>query len=108
MSTSPPRAPPGDECNFLYIDDPDTASVTTSGSTVLTQPSTVSTFSSIFEWGPGAMAGKGILAVGEALLSGIESIVIRTRLRDIAKRFPHRDDQPIPDEIYADLVELSR
>lgn len=48
------------------------------------------------------------MAVGEAMLNGIENIVIRRRLRAIAKCFPHRDDALIPEDIYLDLVELSR
>ncbi|KAJ7887658.1 hypothetical protein B0H14DRAFT_2695717 [Mycena olivaceomarginata] len=66
-----------------------------------TVPSTV--------WGPGTLAGRVILALGEATLKGLDRIIDRES-RAIQKRFavirasvPH-----LTPEMYSDLVELSR
>ncbi|KAF7369425.1 hypothetical protein MVEN_00271800 [Mycena venus] len=66
-----------------------------------TVPSTV--------WGPGTLAGRAILALGEATLKGLDRILDRES-RAIQKRFavirasvPH-----LTPEMYSDLIELSR
>ncbi|KAJ7177049.1 hypothetical protein C8R46DRAFT_1078056 [Mycena filopes] len=66
-----------------------------------TVPSTV--------WGPGTLAGRAILALGEATLRSLDRIVDR-EARAIQKRFeairasiPH-----LTSEMYSDLIELSR
>jgi hypothetical protein len=66
-----------------------------------TAPSTV--------WGPGTLAGRAILALGEATLKGLDRIIDRES-RAIQKRFdtirasvPH-----LTPEMYGDLIELSR
>ncbi|KAJ6534504.1 hypothetical protein DFH09DRAFT_1325392 [Mycena vulgaris] len=66
-----------------------------------TVPSTV--------WGPGTLAGRAILALGEATLKGLDRIIDRES-RAIQKRFevirgsvPH-----LTTDMYSDLIELSR
>ncbi|KAJ6452762.1 hypothetical protein C8R45DRAFT_1223354 [Mycena sanguinolenta] len=73
----------------------------TSFYTESTAPSTV--------WGPGTLAGRAILALGEATLKGLDRIIDRES-RAIQKRFavirasvPH-----LTSEMYTDLIELSR
>ncbi|KAJ7030707.1 hypothetical protein C8F04DRAFT_1236381 [Mycena alexandri] len=73
----------------------------TSFYTESTVPSTV--------WGPGTLAGRAILALGEATLKSLDRIIDRES-RAIQKRFeairasiPH-----LTPEMYSDLVELSR
>ncbi|KAF7377181.1 hypothetical protein MSAN_00137600 [Mycena sanguinolenta] len=61
-------------------------------------------------WGPGTLAGRAILALGEATLKGLDRIIdresraIRKRLVVIRASVPHR----LTPEMYTDLIELSR
>ncbi|KAJ7176997.1 hypothetical protein C8R46DRAFT_1077975 [Mycena filopes] len=70
--------------------------------TVSTVPSTV--------WGPGTVAGRVILALGEATLKGIDRIVdlearaIQSRLAVIRRQVPGN----LPPVMYDDLAEMSR
>ncbi|KAF7377199.1 hypothetical protein MSAN_00139600 [Mycena sanguinolenta] len=73
----------------------------TSFYTESTAPSTV--------WGSGTLAGRAILALGEATLKGLDRIIdresraIQKRLAVIRASVPH-----LTPEMYADLIELSR
>jgi hypothetical protein len=98
------------EAAVYHADDPDDASITTSGSVIASKISSSSSGRSESDtiWGPGALSGKAIMAVGQAILDGIENVVVRTRLRSISKSFPHQNDVLIPNAIYDDLLELSR
>ncbi|KAJ7074991.1 hypothetical protein B0H15DRAFT_806501 [Mycena belliarum] len=60
-------------------------------------------------WGPGTLAGRAILALGEATLKGLDRIVDR-ETRAIQKRFGViRAVAPqLTPEMYSDLVELAR
>ncbi|KAJ6501778.1 hypothetical protein DFH09DRAFT_298375 [Mycena vulgaris] len=70
--------------------------------------------SSSTQWGPGALAGKAILALGKATLRGAERLVIFRRMVAIKARLPCLDDERsgadtcFMDGIFDDLVELSR
>ncbi|KAK7051794.1 hypothetical protein R3P38DRAFT_2857404 [Favolaschia claudopus] len=69
--------------------------------TVSSVPSTV--------WGPGTVAGRAIMALGEATLKGfervidLESLAIQRRLRTIRRQIP-----VLTAEMYHDLMELAR
>ncbi|KAJ7136337.1 hypothetical protein C8R43DRAFT_1238992 [Mycena crocata] len=60
-------------------------------------------------WGPGTLAGRAILALGEATLKGLNRIVdretraIQKRIDAIRASVPH-----LAPEMYSDLIELSR
>ncbi|KAJ7111298.1 hypothetical protein C8R44DRAFT_856616 [Mycena epipterygia] len=66
-----------------------------------TVPSTV--------WGPGTLAGRAILALGEATLRGLDRVIdresraIQKRLEAIRGSVPH-----LAPEMYCDLIELAR
>jgi hypothetical protein len=67
--------------------------------------------SSTTVWGPGAIAGKGLLAFGKSALRGVEYFVIHRRLAKIRLRFPHTDDDAADehlDKMYNEILELSR
>jgi hypothetical protein len=82
----------------------DASSETTSSEVTATSSSTI--------WGPGALAGKGLLSFGKAALRGATAIVIRTRLQALKSVFPHKDEGVAVDEKtqkgYRDLLELTR
>ncbi|KAJ7052879.1 hypothetical protein C8F01DRAFT_561824 [Mycena amicta] len=68
-------------------------------------------------WGPGALAGKAILALGKATVRGAERVVIHRRLAVIHANLPCRDDDAAFDSdvhaaffvgLFDDLLELSR
>lgn len=69
--------------------------------TASTVPSTV--------WGPGTLAGRAILALGEATLKGLDRVVDREsramqkRLKTIRGVVPH-----LTTEMYSDLIEFAR
>ncbi|KAK7051781.1 hypothetical protein R3P38DRAFT_2857339 [Favolaschia claudopus] len=69
--------------------------------TVSSVPSTV--------WGPGTVAGRALMALGEATLKGfervidLESLAIQRRLRTIRRQIPI-----LTAEMYHDLMELAR
>jgi hypothetical protein len=75
--------------------------------------SEVTATSSSTIWGPGALAGKGLLSFGKAALRGATAIVIRTRLQALKSIFPHKDEGVAVDEKtlqkgYRDMLELTR
>ncbi|KIM82807.1 hypothetical protein PILCRDRAFT_7710 [Piloderma croceum F 1598] len=74
------------EYHVYTIDGLDTASMTTSYSDV---------FTIVFRF------------IAYLEQPAVESVVIRTRLRDISPRFPHSNDDDILEGIYDELVELS-
>jgi hypothetical protein len=55
-------------------------------------------------WGPGALAGKALEALG------VENLVIRRKLASFRSVFPHDNDTMIRDieQVYDDLLELTR
>jgi hypothetical protein len=93
---------------LFFVEDADDLSIATSWRTISSESLIPSSGSSLTQWGPGTLSGKAIMAVGEAMLDAVENIIIRRRLRTIAKHFPHTDSMPVPGKIYDDLVELSR
>jgi hypothetical protein len=65
--------------------------------------------SSSTQWGPGWLAGKAVLAVGEAALRGAERLVILKRLATIKAHLPcDATHSPFMDRLFDDLLELSR
>ncbi|KAL0581068.1 Rho GTPase activating protein [Marasmius crinis-equi] len=58
--------------------------------------------------GPGSLSARYIYALGKLTLDGYEQIVILRRLLVIRKRFPHRDEDDVPLQMYENLLELSR
>lgn len=64
------------------------------------------------EWGPGALTGKALLAVGERALRAVENLIPHTKLRAYQLRFPHNDEDSVRglsmDEMYNDILEMSR
>ncbi|KAJ7691308.1 hypothetical protein B0H17DRAFT_1063431 [Mycena rosella] len=89
---------------------PDLASTTSLHSS--SSNSVYTTTSSSTQWGPGALAGKAILAVGKAVLRGAEYLVISRRLSAIKAIMPCLDDNLSQSwslqRIFEDLLELSR
>ncbi|KAJ7669061.1 hypothetical protein B0H17DRAFT_1183887, partial [Mycena rosella] len=77
-------------------------------------PSLYTTTSSATQWGPGALAGKAILALGKATLRGAENVVILRRMVTIRAHLPCLDEERsganacFMDGIFEDLAELSR
>ncbi|KAJ6569148.1 hypothetical protein B0H19DRAFT_1373436 [Mycena capillaripes] len=79
----------------------------------LSSLSMYTTTSSRTQWGPGALAGRAILALGKATIRGAERVVIFKRMATIRESLPCYDerggaDTPFMDRIFDDLVELSR
>ncbi|KAJ6505451.1 hypothetical protein C8R45DRAFT_1181869 [Mycena sanguinolenta] len=71
--------------------------------------SVYTTTSSSTQWGPGALAGKAIRAMGKAVVRGAEYVVISRRLSAIKAAFSPRSDDNRPTErMFDDLLELSR
>ncbi|KAJ7362996.1 hypothetical protein DFH08DRAFT_841843 [Mycena albidolilacea] len=70
------------------------------------------TTSSSTQWGPGAMAGKAILAMGKAVVRSAEYLVISRRLSNIKAALPCSDNdlsqQRNLEAIFEDLLDLSR
>lgn len=73
------------------------------------------TTSSRTQWGPGALTGKAILALGKATLRGAERVVIFRRMATIKAHLPYYDNDGVRgtargfmDGIFDDLLELSR
>ncbi|KZP08426.1 hypothetical protein FIBSPDRAFT_938982 [Athelia psychrophila] len=64
------------------------------------------------EWGPGALTGKALVAIGEKALRVVEDLILRKKLRAYQPRFPHNDEDsfrgPDMDEMYNDILEMSR
>ncbi|KAJ7250182.1 hypothetical protein B0H12DRAFT_1121125 [Mycena haematopus] len=79
----------------------------------LSSISIYTTTSSKTEWGPGALAGKAILALGKAAIRGAERVVISKRMAILRVHLPCSEERAGPhtsfmDEVFDDLVELSR
>ncbi|KAJ7055614.1 hypothetical protein C8F01DRAFT_1158742 [Mycena amicta] len=73
------------------------------------------TTSSSTQWGPGALAGKAMLALGKAAIRGAERLVISRRISTIRAYVPYSDDNvySAANEAFLrglldDLTELSR
>ncbi|KAJ7474016.1 hypothetical protein FB451DRAFT_1247634 [Mycena latifolia] len=70
------------------------------------------TTSSSTQWGPGAIAGKAILAMGKATLRSVEHLIISRRIAAIKVVIPCADDDESQPEhlekMFADLLELTR
>ncbi|KAJ7870764.1 hypothetical protein B0H14DRAFT_2725309 [Mycena olivaceomarginata] len=70
------------------------------------------TTSSTTQWGPGAMAGKSILAMGKAVVRSAEYLVISRRLSNIKATLPCSDNdlsqQRNLEAMFDDLLDLSR
>ncbi|KAF8180463.1 hypothetical protein K438DRAFT_1841965 [Mycena galopus ATCC 62051] len=72
--------------------------------------SVYTTTSSSTQWGPGALTGKAILAMGKAIVRGAENLIIMRRLGAIQAVMPCKDnngDLSI-ESMFADLLELSK
>ncbi|KAJ7748416.1 hypothetical protein B0H16DRAFT_1553343 [Mycena metata] len=80
--------------------------------TSLSGSSLYTTTSSSTQWGPGAVAGKAIRAMGKAVVRGAEYVVISRRLSGIKAVMPCSDNElaqrPNVDQMFVDLLELSR
>ncbi|KAJ6505437.1 hypothetical protein C8R45DRAFT_549030 [Mycena sanguinolenta] len=75
----------------------------------MSESSVYTTTSSSTQWGPGALAGKAIRAMGKAVVRGTEYVVISRRLSAIKAAFSPRSDDNRPTErMFDDLLELSR
>lgn len=57
--------------------------------------------------GIGTLTGKGIMAVGNVVVRGIERVTIQMRLRTIGEHL-QREEAFIPLEVFEDLLELQR
>jgi hypothetical protein len=74
-------------------------------SDVTTSPSTI--------WGPGALAGKALLAFGNATLKGVENVIVSQRLRAIRTFLSNENNRRLTEtekseKVFDDLIELSR
>jgi hypothetical protein len=81
------------------------------GSILGTASSDVTATTSSTIWGPGAIAGKGILGVGKAILRGTTAVVIQVRLQVLKSLFPHNggsNDEGTLHKAYRDMLELTR
>ncbi|KAJ7748408.1 hypothetical protein B0H16DRAFT_1461689 [Mycena metata] len=80
--------------------------------TSLSGSSLYTTTSSSTQWGPGAVAGKAIRAMGKAVVRGAEYVVISRRLSGIKAVMPCADNElprrPNVHRMFLDLLELSR
>ncbi|KAJ7739090.1 hypothetical protein B0H14DRAFT_2638345 [Mycena olivaceomarginata] len=77
----------------------------------MSENSVYTTTSSSTQWGPGAMAGKAILAMGKAVVRGTQYLIITRRLSAIKAVMPCSDDFSNYENFEAmfdDLLELSR
>ncbi|KAJ7660871.1 Alpha/Beta hydrolase protein [Mycena polygramma] len=81
-------------------------------SSSLSSLSIYTTTSSKTQWGPGALAGKAILALGKATIRGAERVVIFKRMMVLREHLPCYDEggaaNSFMDRIFDDLLELSR
>ncbi|KAJ7115270.1 hypothetical protein C8R44DRAFT_794364 [Mycena epipterygia] len=70
------------------------------------------TTSSSTQWGPGALAGKAILAMGKAVVRSAEHLIILRRMSAIKAATPCSDDSSAQfgslETMFDDLLELSR
>ncbi|KAJ7691330.1 hypothetical protein B0H17DRAFT_566082 [Mycena rosella] len=70
------------------------------------------TTSSSTQWGPGALAGKAVLALGKAVVRGAEYLVISRRISAIKATMPCSDDHISQfrnlERMFDELLELSR
>ena len=77
-------------------------------------PSSISTgWSSLStEWGPGALAGKALVALGEKTLRSVENLILRKKLRAYKAYFPHNDEDGLSclnvEDVYSEILEMSR
>ncbi|KAJ7136290.1 hypothetical protein C8R46DRAFT_1135272 [Mycena filopes] len=66
----------------------------------------------ITQWGPGALSGKAIRAMGKAVLRGVDYLVISRRLSRMKAVMPCRDndlaERPDWRQMFFDALELSR
>ncbi|KAJ6605343.1 hypothetical protein DFH09DRAFT_1300075 [Mycena vulgaris] len=73
--------------------------------------SVYTTTSSSTQWGPGALAGKAILAMGKAVVRGVDYLVISRRMSAIKAVMPCSDDDVGRsrnlETMFDDLLELS-
>ncbi|KAJ7864312.1 hypothetical protein B0H14DRAFT_2736669 [Mycena olivaceomarginata] len=65
------------------------------------------------QWGPGALTGRAVLALGKAVIRGAERVVIAKRIAIIRDHVPYSRervglDTSFMDRIFDDLLELSR
>jgi hypothetical protein len=76
----------------------------------MSERSVYTTTSSSTQWGPGALAGKAIRALGKAVVRSAEYFVISRRLTAIKAALPCSDsgDEQTLEGIFDDLLELSR
>jgi len=58
--------------------------------------------------GLGTASGKAIMIVGETVIRGAETIIIRSKLRKINALLREKNDDFVPYEVYEDLLELQR
>ncbi|KAJ6505481.1 hypothetical protein C8R45DRAFT_972831 [Mycena sanguinolenta] len=74
------------------------------------ETSVYTTTSSSTQWGPGALTGKAIRAMGKAMLRSADYVLISRRLSAIRATFssPRDDTQQICERMFDDLLELSR
>ncbi|KAJ7767866.1 hypothetical protein DFH07DRAFT_808000 [Mycena maculata] len=80
-----------------------------------TASSLYTTTSSNTQWGPGAIAGKAILAMGKAIIRGVDYLVILRRISAIKSVIPCSDPGAADsahskkfETMFSDLLELSR
>ncbi|KAK7007948.1 hypothetical protein R3P38DRAFT_3593012, partial [Favolaschia claudopus] len=78
-----------------------------------TESSLYTTTSSSTQWGPGALSGKAIRAMGKAVIRGVEYLAIKRRLAAIKAASPFslevKDDQhALFQGMSDDLLELAR
>ncbi|KAJ7030178.1 hypothetical protein C8F04DRAFT_1236633 [Mycena alexandri] len=84
-----------------------------SSSPSLRRLSLYTTTSSSTQWGPGAVSGKAVLAMGKAVVRGAEHLIILRRLAAIEAAMPCVDTGGTQSDLslenmFADLLELSR
>ncbi|KAJ7115255.1 hypothetical protein C8R44DRAFT_984025 [Mycena epipterygia] len=76
------------------------------------ESSLYTTTSSSTQWGPGALAGKAILAMGKAVVRSAEHLIILRRMAVIKAATPCSDDHSTQfgdlETMFDDLLELSR
>ncbi|KAF7290204.1 hypothetical protein MIND_01333900 [Mycena indigotica] len=104
--------PPHDTHRFRRIlQSPSASSLTSSLSSLSLYTSTSNSTS----WGPGALAGKAIKALGKSTVRGVEHVVIKRRMATICANLPQVDNYPdllarpgFWQELFNDVLELSR
>lgn len=84
-----------------FESDTDTSFGTASSDVTATSSSTI--------WGPGTVAGKGLLGFGKAALRGATAVVIQARLQALKSLFPHKGGSYEGKiKAYRDMLELTR